>query len=310
MAKAPRHINGVPLIRNGVPAIGDDCCCTPSCYPNACLIDTRALCCQYYCPEADECRHINSFEVNISGVGGAITCPSSGGTDCCYAFDCECDLFNTTFIHELDSVCGGSGAGTWNGCVNLWQLRSPSYNGTGPSDGCNIPPTFACGPWISERTVYIETGFANYQQAYTAGFVTVLSLPNAFTTFGSWQICNDYTLVPGHYIVVIMGHSVILPFSAGGWSTQKMYLYPFANGIRDYEECGDSNYYPAGNFIGGDAVLFASRRFRINGPTTPLTYTWDCNDWDYTCQLADATVTVEPPDYDLCEVEPPPPPPP
>jgi len=310
MAKAPRHINGVPLHRAGVPALGDDCCCSPSCYPNACLTNTRALCCQYYCPEADDCRHINSFEINISGVGAAITCPSSGGSSCCYAFDCECDLFNTTFIHELDSVCGIVSAGNYNGCANRWTLRSPNFTGILPSDGCNIPPTFACGPWISERNVYIETGFANYQQSYTAGFVNVLSLPNAFTIFGQWHICNNYTLLPGHYIVVVLSHVVRQPLNVSGWATQKMYLYQFANGVKAYTGCSETSYYPVANFTGGNAVFFAGYRQKINGPTTPPTFTWDCNDWDYTCQLADATVSVEAPNYDPCEVEPPPPPPP
>ena len=306
-----QFLDGGVLIRSGQVGMSSDCCCTPSCYPNACLLNPRSLCCQHYCPEADDCRHINSFEVNISGVGGAITCPSTGGTACCYAFDCECDLFNATFIHEHDAICGGSSPPDLNGCINRWQLRSPSYTGISSSDGCNIPPTFACGPWISERAVYIETGFANYQQAYTAGFVVNLLLPNAFTTFGSWQICNDYTIVPGHYIVVIMQHIVRQPFNVDGWGTDKMYLYPFANGVKRYETCAEDNYYPVGNFIGGDAVLFASRRFEIDNTVgrPPRVYTWDCNDWDYTCQLADATVTVEPPDYDLCEESEEPPPP-
>jgi len=304
-----QFLDGGVLIRSGQVGMSSDCCCTPSCYPNACLLNPRSLCCQYYCPDADDCRHINSFEVNISGVGGAITCPSTGGTDCCYAFDCECDLFNATFIHELDAICGGSAPPDLNGCINRWQLRGAAWNGVAFSDSCNIPPTFACGPWLTERSVYIETGFANYLQGYTAGFILSLSLPNAFTTFGSWQICNNYTLVPGHYIVVIMQHTVKKPFNVDGWSTEKMYLYPFANGVKRYETCAEDNYYPVGNFIGGDAVLFASRRFKINGQTTPPTYTWDCNDWDYTCQLADATVTVEPPDYDLCEESEEPPPP-
>lgn len=305
---APRHVNGVPLIRNGAPALSDDCCCTPSCYPNVCVLSPRSLCCRYYCEEADDCRKINSFEVNISDIGAAITCPSTG-PDCCYAFDCECDLFNATFIHEHGSTCGDVGSGTWNGCSNFWQIRSPSHNGTGPSDGCNIPPTSLCGPWITERSVYIETAFANYQKNFTAGFDVALSLPNAFANFGSWQVCSDYSLVPGHYIIVVISHEIKQPFSAGGWVNQKMFIYPFANGVKRFVECAEDQYYPVDNFIGGDAVLFASRRGLITGPLTPVTWTYDCNDWDYTCQLSSATVTVEPPDYELCEVSEEPPPP-
>lgn len=303
---APRHINGIPLLRGGVPALHEDCCCTPSCYPNSCVLDPRALCCRYYCADANDCRKINSFEINISGVGGAITCPSLG-SGCCYAFDCECDLFNATFIHEHDEVCGELGL---SGCSSYWQIRSPSYNGTGPSDGCNIPPTFACGPWISERVVTVETAFANYQKSFTAGTELYLFLPNAISTYGDWYLPNNYSLVPGHYLIVQVSHAIYMPFSINGWVTAKLFLYPFANAVKRFTECADDNYYPVDNWIGGDAVLFGCKRWKINGNLTPPTTYYDCDDWEYTCQLSTATVTIEPPDYDLCEVEPPPPPPP
>lgn len=300
---APRHINGIPLIRNGVPALADDCCCTPSCYPNICTTDPRALCCQYYCAAADDCRRINSFEINISGVLGSITCPSAV-PDCCYAFDCECDLFNATFIHEHAANCS-----SLKRCISTWSLRPPYWTGVASSDTCNITPTLSCGSWTTSRSVYIETGFANEQTAFTSGFITNLILPNCHTSFGSWQICQDFTLRPGHYVVVILAHYLVVPLSAEGYTNEKMFIYEFANGVKRYTDCEDDNYYPVDNFIGGDAILFASRRSELTGALTPPNWTYDCDDWDYTCQLSQATVTVEPPDYELCEESEEPPPP-
>jgi hypothetical protein len=294
MTSAPKHVNGVPLIRGGVPALSDDCCCTPSCYPNVCLLDPRALCCRYYCADADECKRINSFEINISGVGGSITCPSTG-SGCCYAFDCECDLFNSTFIHEHAENCD-----LIRECISRWTLRGAAWNGADFSDSCNIPPTFACGNWVTTRTVYVETGFANYQKAFVSGTDPALILPGAVGNFGTWYVCNNYTLVPGHYIVVILRHSVTRPFNVAGYVNEKFFIYPFANGAKRFVDCADDNHYPLDNFIGGDAVLFASRRLELFAGNVVVPYL-DCDDWDYTCQLSDATVTVEPPDIELCE---------
>lgn len=296
----PRHIDGVPLLRNGLPALSDDCCCNPSCWPNICVSDPRALCCQYFCAAENACKRINSFEINISGVTAVPTCPSTG-PDCCYAFDCECDLFNATFIHEHAANCS-----TLRRCFSTWDLRPPYYNGTGASDNCNIPSNFTCGFWNSARTVSIETAFANALVSYSAGAIANLILPNAYTSYGSWFLLNDFDLRPGHYITVVMSHSLVLPFSAEGWVSQKLFLYDFANGVKLFESCPDSQHYPVDNWIGGDAILFGSRRWRV--APTGNTFTYDENDWPYTCQLAGATVTVEPPDYDLCtESEEPPP---
>ncbi len=296
-------LDGTILIRDGSIATNSDCCCTPSCFPNFCLSDPRANKCQYYCDLSGDCKKINSFEINITGVTEAVTCVMSLFTTselCCYTYDCDCDLFNATYIHEREgTTCSASTA-----FYSFFNLRPPGWNGLNATDDCNVPDVNevggACGPNQSYRVATFRTGFCNQQTSYSTGPVTNLVFPNSQTLFGDWQICNNYTLSPGHYIVTVLSHTVGIQQV---FTSQKVFIYGFSNGAKRYVACGDDQFYPIENFIGGDSVLLASRRIwrTSSEPFTEITYT-DCDDWEYTCQLKNATVTIEPPDIEACEV--------
>lgn len=295
-----RFIEGSVLIRDGSIATSEDCCCTPSCFPNDCLSNPRANKCQYYCELGNDCREVSSFEINISDVGPALTCVLSlytSSVQCCYTYDCECDLFNATYIHELNGVCSSI-----NPYISNFTIRSPNYNGLAFSDDCNVPDTNefggACPPNTNGRGVKIETAFANQQVSFTTGTITNLIFPNAYTSYGSWYICGDYTITPGHYIIIYVAHTV--GPNTDIYYNEKIFLYSFGNGVKRFPGCAEDQHYPSDVFTGGNATLFASRRIRVlNGVPT---FYYDCDDWEYTCQISGATVSVEAPTLEACDV--------
>lgn len=302
-------IDGNILIRDGSVATHEDCCCTPSCLPDVCVSPSSSNCknCWESTCNGGSCLEWQTIEVAIDGVGDVVTIPSiipSGS--CRTGFDCNCEVFNSSFIHNFAS-----------GCSTLWTVReaSPPFL---LFDTCGTPQTGACNLWQITRQVFVRVAVANKQVSYTTGTKSSITFPNAYTIADSgWgnglYVCNNYTIQPGHYVIV----ELLMTGRVGGvggntlYYNKKIFLYSFGNGAKVDVGCGDDQYYPTcGPYIGGDATLVVSSRYtRATVSSNPVYYA-DCNDIDELCQLGSATVTVEPPVVELCEVTPPPPPPP
>jgi hypothetical protein len=304
---AVKLINGVPLLVSGDVALSDDCCCTPSCIPDACIIPSTTNCNKCYDPDCDggSCLEWQTIEVAIDGVGDVVTTPYwIPAGSCRDGFDCNCDVFNSTFIHAFSS-----------GCSTLWTVReaSPPF---ALFDTCGTPPTLACNNWRITRQVFIRVATTSQQIDYTTGVKTSLVFPNAFTLTSGYAndiyVCSNYSILPGHYVIIQLQMSgrVGGPFGTVYGNT-KYFLYSFGNGVKVDPACADDQYYPGcGPYIGGEATLVASSRFTRSTIGGTPTYYADCNDIDELCQLSDATVSVEAPIVTDCPEEPPPPPPP
>lgn len=294
--------DGVPLLVDGLPAISDDCCCDPGCLPNICVSPSLTNCRYCWNPTCEQCLIWNTIEFAVSGVEESEIPTLWLPPGCTYGFDCHCDIFNSSFIHDFDV-----------GCESSWWLREPS-----PPfllfDTCGTPQTLACNAWRVRRDVYVRVAVANSQVSYTAGVASSVTFPNMFTLSSGFPnqfyICQDFTLPPGHYVVVIL-QSYSGVASVPIYSNTKYFIYPFANGAKVDVDCADDQYYPnCGPYIGGNATLLVSSRYSRATTSSPPVYIADCDDFLYTCKLKNAIVTVEPPDVTLCEVTPPPPPPP
>lgn len=298
-------LNGSVLIRSGDIATSSDCCCTPSCLPDACVSPSVTNC--FHCWDAScnggQCLEWISIEVAIDGVTDVVTIPSWIPVSCQTGFDCNCDVFNSSFIHSFSS-----------GCSTLWTVReaSPPFL---LFDTCGTPQTGACNNWQITRQVFVRVAVANQQVSYTTGTKSSISFPNAYTLsdsgFGNeLYVCNNYTIQPGHYVIVemLMNGRVGGPGGNTVYYNKKIFLYSFGNGAKVDAGCGDDQFYPTcGPYIGGDATLVVSSRYtRATLSSAPVYYA-DCNDIDELCQLSPATVTIEPPVLEVCPAIPPPP---
>lgn len=295
-----RLLDGLPLLVGGAVALSDACCCTPSCLPNICVSPGVNNCKYCWNPTCEQCLEWLTIEVAVDGVEEAELPTAWIPPGCSYGFDCHCDLFNSSYIHDFS-----------NGCASSWWVReaSPPFL---LFDTCGTPQSLACNAWQIRRDVYVRVAVANQQVSYTAGVASSITFPNMMTLSAGWPnqfyICQNYTLVPGHYVLVILqSQSGVAGFP--NYVNTKYFIYPFANGAKVDPDCAEDQYYPhCGPYIGGDAVLLASSRYERSGPPSPPTYYADCDDFLYTCKLKNAIVTVEPPDVTLCEVIGPPPP--
>lgn len=304
---AIRSVNGTILARSGQIAGSADCCCTPPCIPDPCVSPSFTNC--FRCWDAacndGECLELTLLEFAISGVGDVVTTPSIIPVGSCRTgFDCNCDVFNSSFIHSFSS-----------GCSTTWTVRevSPPF----PTfDTCGTPQTGACNNWQIVRTVFVRVAVANEQVSYTTGAKTSVVFPNAYTLSGTGdqlQVCNNYTITPGHYVIVELRMEGRIGGPGGGvlYNNRKIFVYSFGNGVKADVGCGDDQYYPScSSYVGGDATLVVSSAWRRNSVTDPMTYYANCNDVPELCQLASATVTIEAPVVEPCEITPPPPPPP
>jgi len=303
---AIRSLNGTILGRDGQIAGSEDCCCTPPCIPDFCVNPSTINC--FRCWDAScnggSCREWVSIEVSIDGVGDVVTTPSWIPISCQAGFDCNCDVFNSSFIHSFSS-----------GCSTLWTVRevSPPFP---LFDTCGTPQTLACNNWQIVRQVFVRVAVANEQVSYTTGVKSSITFPNAYTIsdsgFGNeLYVCNDYTIQPGHYVIVEM----LMTGRVGGvggatvYYNKKIFIYSFGNGAKVDVDCAEDQYYPdCGPYIGGDATLVVSSRFTRSTTSSSPVYYADCDDIDELCQLSTATVTIEPPVIEICPITPPLPP--
>ena len=173
-----RLLDGLPLIIGGEVAISAGCCCTPSCLPDPCVSPSNINC--FRCWDAScnggSCLEWLSLEVAIDGVGSTVAIPSDVPNTpfCRDDWDCNCDVFNSSFIH---SFSGGS-------CFTNWTVREalPPYL---LFDVCNTNSgTLGCGAWRIRRSVSVRVAVANEQVVYTAGVKSSMSFPN-YTTVAS-----------------------------------------------------------------------------------------------------------------------------
>lgn len=304
-----RLLNGTPLLVDGSVAIHADCCCTPACLPNSCIIPSNTNCFRCYAPlcNGGQCLEWQTIEVAVDGVGNVVTVPSIIPVGSCRTgFNCNCDVFNSSFIHSFSS-----------GCSTSWIVRevSPPF---ALFDTCGTPQTLACNNWQIERQVFVRVAVANQQVSYATGAYNSVSFPNAYTLGGvggggsnTYIVCNNYTITPGHYVVVELNMIGRVGGTGGGilYSNQKVFVYSFGNGVKVDAACAEDQYYPScGPYIGGNATLVVSRAWRRNSVTDTSTFYTDCSDVPELCQLASATVTIEPPVIQVCPMTPPLPP--
>lgn len=299
---AIRSINGTILGRNGQIAGSQDCCCTPPCLPNPCVapgINNCKYCYDVNC-NGGSCLEWASISVDISGVGDVVSVPAvfANAPVCADGWDCHCEVFNSTFIHDFSTSCR-----------TTWKLREPN------------PPflTFdVCNPygnlqllcfWRIFRQVSVAVAVANEEVIYTTGVKTSLVFPNEYPftsrSPNDIYVCNNYTLSPGHYVMV----DITMDAYGGGpgvyFGNFKRFIYSFGNGIKVDSNCAEDQYYPAcGPYTGGTATLLVSSRYSTQGGSTPRVYIADCGDYDELCQLSNAVVTVNAPVVEACpEVE-------
>lgn len=289
---AIQFLDGAVLVRGGSVATHADCCCTPSCFPDPCAIPSCDYCTKCWEQACAACNTFTELEVSISGVGNALQCPPGFDIgDCCYNFDgCKCNQFNSTFIHEFSNN---------RDCLSGWNLTA---NYPYDWDTCGTPQTFQCNALQIKKNVTVIVRVASQEYTYTSGGLKYISLPCGYYEYG--YVCNNYTLSPGHYVIVIL-KSVVSSWGNNLYTDQKWFLYSFANGVKFDPDCPDDQYYPTCDLTGGTATLLLTQR--VYNPTN--TFYADCNDWDYGCQLSDAVVTVEVPVYTPCEETEDPPPP-
>jgi len=308
---AIRSLNGTILGRDGQIAGSEDCCCTPPCIPDFCVNPSTINCFRCWDAACDggSCLEWTLLEFAISGVGDTLAIPSDvpNSAFCRDDWDCNCDVFNSSFIHSFAS---GS-------CFTNWTVReaSPPYL---LFDVCNTNSGgFACGALRIRRSVSVRVAVANQQVSYTSGVKTSITFPN-YTTVSSpgtdgLVCCNNYTLQPGHYVVVAMSMSGQYAMSSSpSYFDTKWFIYSFGNGAKVDPACADDQFYPTcGPYIGGTATLLLSSRYSraSSAISSPPVYIGDCGRYDELCDFSSATVTVEPPVVDPCTVEPPPPPP-
>lgn len=303
-----RSINGVILGRSGQIAGSSDCCCTPPCFPDSCVVPSSTNCKNCYAPDCDggSCLEWQSIEVAIDGVGDVVTPPYLGASECLDGFDCHCEVFNSSFVHYFSG-----------GCSTLWTVREPSppfplFDNCGTTEIAGS----GCNPWRIGRTVSVRVVTTSKQTSYTAGNKTSIEFPN-FTTWvagyaNQLNVCTDYDILPGHYVIVTIVMTGGSPDYLGDiYGNTKVFLYSFGNGVKVDPACADDQYYPGcGPYIGGEATLFLSSRYTRDPITRQPVYHADCDDHEQLCQLGEATVTVEAPVVTDCPEEPPPPPPP
>lgn len=304
-----QFLGGLPLIRSGQVATNSDCCCTPPCLPDVCVSPSVTNC--FRCWDADcdggSCLEWALLEFAISGVGSVLSIPHevTNTAFCRDDWDCNCDVFNSSFIHSFAS---GS-------CFTNWNVReaSPPYLAF---DVCNINSGFiSCGNYRIRRGVSVRVAVANEQVSYTSGVKTSITFPNYITVgssaTNSLVCCNNYTLQPGHYVIIAM--TMVGQFagtSSPSYYDTKWFIYGFGNGVKVDPACPDDQYYPnCGPYTGGNATMILSSRYsRVSSAiSSPPVYIGDCGRYDELCDLSSATVTIEPPVVDPCEITPPPP---
>lgn len=283
-----RLLDGSVLIRGGDIALHEDCCCTPPCYPDPCIIPSCSICNKCWDAGCGECRTLQSLEVSITGVGDSTICaPDALPGDCCYGFDgCKCDTFNSTFIHDFT---------TNTPCNSSFDLDTSNYPFT--FDTCGTSQSLACGGLQIDKGVSIRVVFATKQYPLTAGGLKWSDLPCG-REYG--YVCQNYTIGPGHVVFVTL-NSRISNFGLTAYEDTKIFVYDFLNSAKSDIDCPEDQRWAQCNWIGGTANLIISRRYSMFFGTP--TYFADCESFDENCKLADAVVTVEPPSLAPCTEE-------
>lgn len=280
-----RLLDGSVLIRGGDIALHEDCCCTPPCWPDPCIIPSCNNWMKCWDTTCLECRTLQSIEISISGAGNATEC--AGGGDCCYGFDgCKCNAFNSTFIHDF----------TTSGYRSNWDLDTSNPPFT--YDTCGTSQTLACGGLQINKAVTSVIAVVNKQVTYTSG-LQYFFLPCIGGQHRGY-ICNNYTLSPGTYLVIYVDSET----SNFGWILEKdtkIFIYQFENGVKNDPDCGDDQYYATCNYTGGTADLFCS--YRITRVLGDFVEHSDCDSSPRNCDLSQLTVTVEAPVTTACTEE-------
>lgn len=280
-----RLLDGTVLIRGGDIALHEDCCCTPPCYPDPCIVPSCSICNKCWDAGCNQCRTLQSIEVSVSGVGDATVCAGPPG-DCCYGFDgCKCNVFNSTFIHDFT---------TNTPCFSSWDLDTQNY--PWPFDTCGTSQSLACGALQIDKSISIRVVFANKQYPLTAGGYKYVDLPCG-RSYG--YVCQDYTIGPGHCVFVQL-NSRVGSFGSG-YEDTKLFVYDFLNSAKSDIDCPDDQRWAQCNWIGGQATLILSNRYRMFFGN-PIFYS-DCDSFDVNCDFSNAVVTVEPPVVAPCSEE-------
>lgn len=283
------------MLRSGSVATNSDCCCTPPCWPDPCIIPNCDKCNKCWNTTCLQCLTLQDIEVSITGVGNSMECPPQFDIgDCCYNFDgCKCNEFNSTFIHDF----------TTKGCSSAWDLDVNNYPFN--YDTCNTPQTFQCYGLQIDKSISIKVAVASKSVSYTSGGLKNIEIPCYGTEYG--YVCNNYTIPPGHFVIVRL-ESFISTFGVPLYGDCKIFIYSFNNGVKADPDCAEDQYYPTCNWTGGTAILLLSQKTSVNNQFQTV-YHAECTSWNWNCQLADAVITVEAPTTTLCEEteEPPPP---
>lgn len=279
------------LIRGGNIATNSDCCCTPPCWPDPCIIPSCSNCAKCWDTTCLECRNLESMEVTISGVGDSEICPeTSNVNDCCYGFDgCRCSEFNSTFIHDF----------TANGCRSSWDLDLLFQTGA-RFDTCGVSQSLRCAGLQNDKTVTIFTGVTSKQIDFVAGGLKYILIPCHTQSYG--YVCQDYSILPGHFVLVWLT-SAMSNFGMVFDFHSILYMYSFDNGVKNDVDCSDDQFYPVCSLTGGAATKVFSQRWRITQPFQTLVYYANCDSSQDNCSVGDATVTIGTPSTSLCSIE-------
>lgn len=288
---AIQFLSGSVLIRGGDIATNSDCCCTPPCWPDPCIIPSCSNCAKCWDAGCSECRNLQSLEISISGVGDSEICPeTSNVNDCCYGFDgCRCSEFNSTFIHDF----------TANGCRSSWDLDLLFQTGA-RFDTCGVSQSLLCGGIQNDKTLTIFTGVTSKQIDFVAGGLKYILIPCHTQSYG--YVCQDYSILPGHFVLVWLT-SAMSNFGSIFDFHSALYMYSFGNGAKNDIDCADDQFYPACEeaWIGGTATKVFSQRYRMvfGSPV----YSADCDSSDWNCRVGDATVEIGIPTVAPCTEE-------
>lgn len=283
-----RLLDGSVLIRGGDIALHEDCCCTPPCWPDPCIIPSCSVCNKCWNTTCLQCLTLQSIEFSVDGVTDATVVPIDMDPDCSYSFDgCKCNSFNATFIHDFsgNSICSRSfDVDTSNFPFNF--------------DTCGTPQSLRCNGLQIDKSVSIAIVVATKSVSFTAGGLKTITIPCRGNFYG--YVCTDYTIAPGHFAVITL-ESRVGAFGSTGFLHRNVFIYSFGNGVKADNECADDQFYPTCNWTGGTATRVLSYRYNANYGN-PIIYA-DCLSNTQNCNFDNAVVTVEAPVTTACTEE-------
>jgi hypothetical protein len=271
---AIKLLDGNILVKDGLIATSDDCCCTPSCIPDPCITPSCFNCYKCWDTTCLQCRNFTSLEITVEGVGDATECPPEFQIrDACYGFDgCKCYVFNSTFIHDFSK-----------GCSSSWLLAE-SFLGW---DTCGTTQNLATGGLQIDKSISVRVYSTPEVITYGVGDYFPFAAPCSGEII--LKICTPFTAYPGHFVFVWLKNTVS-QFGGAMYEEVKLFGYSFNNSEKVDADCAEDQYYPTCNLTGGEAILFGSvRQDFVFGGAGLIN---DCDSWEYGCQLKDATVTI------------------